>query len=508
MRKSLFFVCCLCAAFFFSGSRSALADTSAVDIQDYEAVVYDTTDGMASEETNAIAQTGDGYMWAGTYAGLYRYDGHKFEQMGGEEGIANVMTLYVDSKGLLWVGTNDSGLYSYDYTTGEVEVYDEDCGLNGLSVRSICEDSKGQIFVGTVSGLNVIGTDGSVAYYSEFEELNNISSLDVLPDDTVVGVSNSGIFFGIKNDGLVFRYICEENGVYFTDLAADYNGSVYVGTSTSIVYRYSMNSKGMVLQQEYDFFDCGYFNYMWCDNETGKCYCCSEDGMGYINSADDSIVSLNRNSFNASITGVMKDYQDNIWFCSSKQGILKLSENAFLNVTAKAGVVDAVVNAVHLKGNLLYVACDSGLIIINRKNYTIVENDLTESLYGMRTRHILEDSEGNMWFSTYGEVGLLEYKADGTIVTYNEVDGTMGGRFRLCLELSDGTILAASNMGLSYIQNEKVVDTIGEKEGFVVPQMLTMVECSDGSILAGSDGDGIYKIKDGEIVDLVGPSKG
>ena len=76
------------------------------------------------------------------------------------------------------------------------------------------------------------------------------------------------------------------------------------------------------------------------------------------------------------------------------------------------------------------------------------------------------------------------------------------------IELSDGDILAASNLGLSYIRNGKVVATIGEKNGLTNQYILSMIEKPDGTVLAGSDGGGIFILKDQRIVGHIDKEEG
>ena len=39
---------------------------------------WSTAEGMASEATNEMIQTDDGYIWVASYAGLHRFDGIDF----------------------------------------------------------------------------------------------------------------------------------------------------------------------------------------------------------------------------------------------------------------------------------------------------------------------------------------------------------------------------------------------------------------------------------------------
>ena len=116
----------------------ASANDASIDFMaEYAAVSYDSYDGLVSAEINAIAQTKDGYIWVGTYSGLYRYDGKSFEKSTVSPHIYNVMSLFVDSRGRLWIGTNDTGLFAYDPDSKMVARYTVNEGLPSDSIRSI-----------------------------------------------------------------------------------------------------------------------------------------------------------------------------------------------------------------------------------------------------------------------------------------------------------------------------------------------------------------------------------
>ncbi|MBR4759840.1 MAG: response regulator [Lachnospiraceae bacterium] len=121
----------------------------------------------------------------------------------------------------------------------------------------------------------------------------------------------------------------------------------------------------------------------------------------------------------------------------------------------------------------------------------------------------MRDSKGNLWASTYGMEGLCMLSPDGTITVMEEaLHGLLGSRFRFALELSDGTVMAASTDGLNFIRDGKLTQTMAEKEGLTVPQVLTAIQTDDGTIMAGTDGGGIYLIKDGKVTGQIGTEEG
>ena len=63
----------------------------------YSAIVYNNPNGLPTSEANAIAETSEGFIWIGSYAGLIRYDGNTFERFDSTTGIASVRCLYADS---------------------------------------------------------------------------------------------------------------------------------------------------------------------------------------------------------------------------------------------------------------------------------------------------------------------------------------------------------------------------------------------------------------------------
>lgn len=498
-RMLLLFFAASASIVFVSGQAEA-AEGKIVDYSsEYESVSYDSDDGLLPSEINAVAQTSDGYIWAGTYSGLYRYDGSKFEKMMLDERINSVMALLVDRRNRLWIGTNDCGIGCYDVSTGEIVFYSTSDGLTADSIRSICEDGDGGIYIGTAGSLCRIGKEGMVDAGKEWESLTYVKSLACGKDGLVSGVTNAGELFFLKNGKLAaIRKFTKQEGVYYTAVTAAGNGQFLVGTSTSLADRVSFDQNEIIVETTTSTGPVSYINDLCYDAGSGSVFLCGEKGLGALG-ANGRLMDLKRTGFDSSISDVIMDYQGNIWFASSKQGIMKYARNSFHNTFKKAGLSEQVVNCLAERDEELFIGTDDGLFVLDLNTGKQKKYAYLESFSGVRIRHILSDSKGNLWMSTYGKDGLVRIDSEGNLTSYNETTGMMGGRFRSAIELRDGRILAASNMGLTYLQNGHVEETIGEADGLSTPQILTMVEKEDGTILAGSDGGGIYVIQ-GQIV--------
>ena len=119
----------------------------------YSAIVYNNPNGLPTSEANAIAETSEGFIWIGSYAGLIRYDGNTFERFDSTTGIASVRCLYADSLDRLWIGTNDSGLFLME--KGSLRHWDRTEGLRASSVRAVAETPDGTGAVPSVEGWRV-----------------------------------------------------------------------------------------------------------------------------------------------------------------------------------------------------------------------------------------------------------------------------------------------------------------------------------------------------------------
>ena len=157
-------------------------------------VLYDNENGLPTTEANTIAETSEGFIWIGSYGGLIRYDGNTFERMDSTWGITSVLCLLVDKKDRLWIGTNANGIAVME--NGEYRIWDKDDGLRSVSIHSVCEDSKGNIYFGSTEGLGRINTD------MELEMLNDPRLSEAYVSKLCLG--NDGLIYGVTLEGDLF----------------------------------------------------------------------------------------------------------------------------------------------------------------------------------------------------------------------------------------------------------------------------------------------------------------
>ena len=136
-------------------------------------------DGLpAVASASAFAEDKGGNLWFGFIeGGLARYRAGHFTTLDPQPGFSNgtITSLFSDKEGRLWIASSIGGLSRVDDPTSEHPVfrrYTIADGLTSNNVRCITEDLFGNIYVGTVRGVNRISPEtGRVKYYGTSDGL-------------------------------------------------------------------------------------------------------------------------------------------------------------------------------------------------------------------------------------------------------------------------------------------------------------------------------------------------
>ncbi len=472
----------------------------------YSAEVYDRTNGLGSSQVNTVCQTIDGYIWVGTYSGLYKYDGREFVKLDIDDRIRNVTVLLPNGREGIWIGTNDAGLFYYNHSTERTKAFTASDGLESNSVRALCYGKNGELYIGTSSSLSILENSGTLSTYSSSDELYNVSGISCRADGIVAAVTRSGTVFIIENNIITKSFYKEDENSFYTAVKYDSDGELILGSSDGKIYTGKMSGSKLTIVESHDASVLGSITSIY-ENREKQLVISGENGIGYYDS-EKRFNYISFVEFNNSISGVFEDRQGNLWATSSRMGLLKLSKNPFTDIISAAGVGDRVVNAVCGTGNRLYIGCDDGLVVLGKSKFDVINDRYLDLLSDVRIKHIMRDSHGRMWFSTYGSIGLVCYDK-GDVITYNEnKSGTQGSRFNCALELKDGSIAVASTTGITFITDGQVTGKIGKAEGLESEEILCLYESEHGELFAGSDGGGVYVIKDGEIINNIGTAQG
>lgn len=166
-------------------------------------------DGLSQANVKVLFQDSRGYIWVGTEDGLNRYDGYEFSVFKSHDEYFPICGNYIldiceDKKGNIWVGTT-KGLSKYDprqerFTNFRHE-RNNPKSLSNSHVTSIAIDGEDNLWVATVNGLNKINSSNSNISRHYF----NSKIKDGLKDNYLTAVfvtSDNTLIIGSRSEGI------------------------------------------------------------------------------------------------------------------------------------------------------------------------------------------------------------------------------------------------------------------------------------------------------------------
>lgn len=457
----------------------------------YIQTVYNGENGLPCGHANAIVQTKDGILWIGTYAGLYRYNGREFKIMDEFSEVRNVNCLFVDNEGRLWIGTNDNGVAIV--IGGKVtNVINSRNGLPYNSIRAITQGANGEYYIGTSGGMVTVKLEKGIEVVSIRRDIGYVSRLSADSKGNVAVVNSDGQLYLMRPDRSVDKlYVSLESGkLSCCNFAND--DSLYLGSTEGEMIRFSLEGKSLRRISSYDCGGMTKINNIYPDY-SDDIWVCSDSGAGYYNETH-GFIKQESGDFDHSIENMEMDYQGNLWFASSRLGLLRLSRSSITDIFADTGIKPCVVNTTALYNGLLYIGSDDGLIIADTDKHCTLDDKVTAMLSGVRVRCLMPDKKGRLWICSYDK-GLIVTDKDGNTENYSEKYTELGTRIRMCYELSDGTVAVSCSNGLYFFKDGNKTGEIYYSEAFGYSQVLCLYESEDGVLYAGTDGDGIAVIK-------------
>ena len=472
------------------------------DTVPYVVTLYNEQNGLPTGEANTVLQTVDGHIWIGSYGGLIRYDGTEFRNYSVEQAITSnsIRSLFQDSQGRLWIGTNDAGvvMMENDIFTEIESPRDK----TFLCIRDFAEGADGTIYVASTSGMAEI-KDGKLQPYIVPEVAGEtVYSVAVDSYGRVWGSMDEGKCV-IVQDGDVLEVFESDSifdGIDIYSIDADEAGNIVMGTSGNIVAIVSFPSESLkasdIIVKTHKTGAVNVHNTI----ESAKGYILVSGINGFaVISPKGELTEFGEKDKAMSVNAAIADYENNLWLASSSYGIIKYSQGCFDTPNRQAALENITINTITYQKGYWYIGTDTGLVVCDDE-WNRVTNSLTEMFEGIRIRNIIADSKGNVWLASYSNNPVVCYEsADNSIVCYNDENGLNGDKARVIMELSDGSVAAGTQMGVYIIEDGKVIKSYNQEDGMDNTTVLCFAQGEAGELLVGSDGGGIYVIKDDEV---------
>ncbi|MCR5536038.1 MAG: HD domain-containing protein [Succinivibrio sp.] len=457
--------------------------------------VYDSTTGLICGEANTLSTTPDGSIWVGTYAGLYRYNGKEFKICDNLKQIRSVISLYTDKLGQLWVGTNGQGVMMCHNDT-IISAITSSEGLPSDNVRAICADAEDMYYILTTQGLVYINPLTNTVVHQTDLLNTQLVSLAASHHLFVGAVSNDGVLTLMQKGKILQSFIPDSPQDRYSAVGFDAQDNLYAMTTSGFLRKFTCDGLYYSLAEEYCNPSISEVKSIQSVNTSGGelIFICADSGIFFLKDA--MLEQLKADNFDNSIESCVQDYQDNLWFASSRLGLLKLAHTPVSNIFQSAKLEPKVVNAIEKWDGLLYIGTDEGLTVIEPLSGQTILNPFTELLGKLRIRDLRCDAQGYLWVCTYGR-GVYRLARSGNYRHYTAQDGLFGDKVRVVFEYSPSEIIVAGTHGYSVIDRQGQL--FSPKEVQNLAPILGLNRDSEGTLYACTNGQGIAVIKNHKV---------
>lgn len=202
--------------------------------------VYNKTNGLSAEQVYMITEDDTRHIWMATKEqSLVKLRSEAFSYYSDEPGMGsiNVFRIFEDHTGAMWIGSNDEGLYKFEPSKAGQNGASRPVLNNGVPFRqpvAVIEDSSGRIWVGHMGGLTCIVNDRPVK-----TELAGIRVRSLCTDskgNIWIGTWGNGLY---RDDGKnIINYTVKSGDLpqdYVHDIFEDSKGNIWLGTGAGIV---------------------------------------------------------------------------------------------------------------------------------------------------------------------------------------------------------------------------------------------------------------------------------
>ena len=340
-----------------------------------------------------------------------------------EDGLSQstVETIYQDSKGYIWIGTND-GLdryNGYEFKHYKHDKYDKNSIANNYIV-DIIEDKNGYIWVSTIGGLSRINPDKDEIknYYSK-EDSGNLSNSNLwqllcTKDNRLIASTIDGLNVYDKNKDKFTRILYKEGELpsqYIYSLEEDLYGHIWVGTDNGLV---ELDKDLNIVKSYHDTIgDSDVYNVY--DDSKGNIWVCTLDnGLFKINLDDKSVENYKNNNSKRSIPSnnvrdIISDSEGKLWIATDK-GLCTFDyeREEFITYNKKlyqsnSLIDDEIFCLLKDSSGLIWIGTYSGISRFNpNSNFTHFKLDPYEdnSISGNVIHGIYEDDDKTLWIGT------------------------------------------------------------------------------------------------------------
>jgi ligand-binding sensor domain-containing protein/signal transduction histidine kinase/CheY-like chemotaxis protein len=470
-----------------AGAPSASALEPDKSLLQFPHRIWQTEDGLPQNAIHALAQTPDGYLWAGTWEGLVRFDGVHFTVFDNtntpELPARSILCLTTDPSGTLWIGT-EMGLTRL--SEGTFTLVEPPPGISLRSLYFLHATRDGALWIAT-NGHGLLRL-----HEGRFQVWTTVTGLASDRARALAEDGNGHLWVGTTGglqrwDGAAFRAgpPFEGTGATVLSLAIDQEGTLWAGTENGTVYRLhegmlrpvpEASLPGAPIETLY----VDRLNTLWVGS-TGRGLLRLAHGKRFTLEADQGLHSNTVISF-------LEDLEGNLWIGAAEGGLQRLKDAAFTAVGRPEGLPHDVISSIYeaQDGSLWFASLESGVTRWHAGKMSTWTSG--EGLINDRVRSIAEAPDGSIWFSA--QTGVSRWEAGRITTSLGHAQGLPSGPVRVLLLDPEGTLWAGTQEGLARWNGERF-ELRTRAQGLPGDTITLLKERAAGGFWVGTAGGGL-----------------
>lgn len=408
-------------------------------------MTFTTLNGLPNNSIRAIVEDADKNVWVGTAGGVVYMTKSRhlinpqFEAGTVSKGVISTQ-LFCDGEGRVWLTTeNDKGLFVFkDGLFRTIPSMDR---FGDYSVSEICQDGKGNFWVGTDTAGLVRIKDG------EAEAMHTGTMLDDTPVTSVYEDKDGNVWFGTESGLVVYSggsfHVCMKDGLQkakINRIVSDREGNIWIATDR--------NGVGKMTRSRFKMFRTGVTANAIAEGKDGRVWVGTDDGVDcYVEGQTE--------------TNALTEYTKDI-----RIRHVSVTENG-----------DILVSCYKKPGQIRYSPASD----------RITSWSTDEGLAGNKVRVAIEGSQGELYVGT--TTGLSIIHTDGSITNFKQLDG-LENEYVMCLymDANDMLWIGTDGGGVYLMRDEKFIGRITTENGIAGNVIFKILQDEKGAywICSGS----------------------
>jgi signal transduction histidine kinase/ligand-binding sensor domain-containing protein/DNA-binding response OmpR family regulator len=414
-----------------------------------------------------------GHLWVGEESGIYQYHIATNHYSGTLIRPAKkVVSLHLDTAGLLWIGTDGGGLYKL--VTGSIEngqpaVSYTHQELNSNSVFAVFEDKEARKWIGTLRGGISVIDDKPKVFKTIFDaraampESNFVLSLCENPDNTIwVGTDGGGLRLWDRTTNRFRDFLSGIPGStissnFITGILNDYEGKTWFSTWFGGVNRYDKLTGRFERYSVFDVKRKTVANNSWFIYEDrNRNLWASTGGLQRLNRTTNKFELLD--STLADVQCLSEDRQGQLW-AGTYSSLVHIDPVHRRHHYFPIGYTVRAILADHKDG--LWLGTDGGgLLHFDTHTGRFSQFTMADGLPNNSVLRILEDDKGMLWLSTFN--GLAKFNpATNKASAYFQSDGLQSNQFsyNAAIRLRFGELVFGGLKGFTLFSPDSIRNT-------------------------------------------------